>query len=155
MPIFSDLQSHARRYEKLKSVFAEFHANVLTLPQFGGPPPEMEKLVVGELVGGTHFDLTMAGTTVRVGFSYLPGQHGIHGVMTGHVIDPSTSLPLNVFTTLTFTGHSETTMHHKNGNAMMLNDKVSAHWVAATLMSDGLHRRGGAQLPPAYAKLAK
>ena len=52
VPIFSDLDSHARRYEKLKGVFAEFHAHVLNLPKFGGPPPDMEALVVGDLVAG-------------------------------------------------------------------------------------------------------
>ena len=57
------------------------------------------------------------------------------------MIDQWTGLALDAFATFTYTGHSETTMHHKNGRVMILNEANDAHWIAATLMRDGLHRQ--------------
>ena len=138
---FRSLETYARRYPKLREVFDKFHANVKTLPTFG-TPPLLSTMTVTDVTEPGFFDLSIAGTTTRVQFEYLPGsEHGDSGLLRTFVLDPFTQRLGGLLETVPFTSTSETNFKFDSGDPIVLNDQAGAFQVIGLLVKNAIERK--------------
>ena len=143
MGVYQGLELRAARYDKFRKTFDSFHAQAKKLPGAGNPPL-LETLEVGDLTEPGYFDVSLAGTSVRLQLEYLPGSsRGDSGVVAAYLFDQVTEeRAYDPYARLEFTTSGKTSWKHERSNdEVTLADDMGSWFVVASLLLQAIDRK--------------
>jgi len=143
LDVYQALELAAKRYRSLRTRFEQFHAHAKSLPN-AGTPPLLADMSVSDLVAPGYFDVSLAGTTIRFQFEYLPDSTvGDKGVAVAYLFDRFTGMRADkAFGNFDFTSTGQT--EHKfdgNGDPVSIADEHGSWYVVAKLLAEAIQRK--------------